>query len=238
VLRVAMARIIAVEDEPDLQLVLDYNLTQAGHQVTVFGSGREALLAIRAKPPDLVLLDLMLPDIGGAELCRELKRHPATRQIAIVMLTAKGEEVDRVVGFELGVDDYITKPFSIRELVLRISAVLRRGQEPLANDVVEFGDLRIESAAHRVWVDNQECQLTALEFKLLAHLHARRGRVLSRESLLDAVWGITAEVTTRTVDAHVKRLREKLGRAAIYVETVRGIGYRFASDPAAPSTDD
>jgi two-component system phosphate regulon response regulator PhoB len=180
------------------------------------------------------LLDLMLPDIAGTEVCRQLKEAQDTRGIAVVMLTARGEEIDRVVGFELGADDYVVKPFSIRELLLRIQAVLRRGKREETPDherMVEFGRLKIDRAAHRVWVDTGEIDLTALEFKLLITLYERRNRVQTRSSLLDDVWGIQAEITTRTVDTHVKRLREKLEEARDYIETVRGVGYRFVATP-------
>jgi two-component system phosphate regulon response regulator PhoB len=182
----------------------------------------------------LVLLDLMLPDMSGTEVCRTIKDNPATRTLPVVMLTARGEEIDRVVGFEIGADDYITKPFSVRELVLRIRAVLRRRELPPGEAAsIEFGNLRIDRAAHRVWVDGEEVELTALEFKLLVTLYERRNRVQSRGALLDQVWGIETKISTRTVDAHVKRLREKMGNARDYIETVRGVGYRFAEIPVA-----
>ena len=228
-----MARILVVEDEKDLQEVLSYNLRQAGHTVTVVGGGREALTAVPEQRPDLVLLDLMLPDVSGVEICRKLKGDNATRDIPIVMVTAKGDEVDRVVGFELGADDYVVKPYSLRELLLRVEAVLRRVSPPATGTrgVMVFGKLRLDRDAHRVWVDEQEVTLTALELRLLATLLERRGRVQSRPSLLDDVWGMSGEVTTRTVDTHVKRLREKLGDAGLYIETVRGVGYRFTPAP-------
>jgi two-component system phosphate regulon response regulator PhoB len=194
--------------------------------------GEEGLRLARAHRPDLVCLDLMLPDVSGLDVCKTLKQDPATKDIPILMLTAKGEEIDRVVGFELGADDYLVKPFSVRELLLRIQAILRRtAAEPGTPSLIEFGTLRIDREAHRVWVARQEVQLTALEFKLLVTLHERRDRVQTREVLLDDVWGIQADITTRTVDTHVKRLREKLGSAGEYVETVRGVGYRFAAAP-------
>ena len=234
-----MARILVVEDEKDLQEVLAYNLRQAGHTAVVVGTGREALAAIPEQRPDLVLLDLMLPDVSGIEICRKLKGDPATRDLPIVMVTAKGDEVDRVVGFELGADDYVVKPYSLRELLLRVDAVLRR-TSPAAGPVgsrgvLLFGKLRVDRDAHRVWVDEEEITLTALELRLLSTLLERRGRVQSRPALLDDVWGMSGEVTTRTVDTHVKRLREKLGGAGPYIETVRGVGYRFtpASDHSA-----
>jgi two-component system phosphate regulon response regulator PhoB len=227
-----MARILVIEDERDLLKVLEFNFHQAGHEVLAALSGREGLQLAREKHPDLILLDLMLPDIAGPEICRALKREPRMRSIPVLMLTAKGEEVDRIVGFELGAEDYVVKPFSVRELLLRIDAILRRVNEtPAAEAPIEFGRLRIDRQAHRVWVDDKSIELTAIEFKLLVTLYDRKNRVQSRTALLDDVWGIVADVTTRTVDTHVKRLREKLGPAGIYVETVRGVGYRFADSP-------
>jgi two-component system phosphate regulon response regulator PhoB len=228
-----MARILIIEDERDLQTVLEYNFRQAGHEVLQALRGEEGLRLAREHRPELICLDLMLPDLPGTDICRTLKQDPATRAIPVLMLTAKGEEVDRVVGFELGADDYVVKPFSVRELLLRVQAILRRtAPEPAATrPLIEFGRLRIDRDAHRAWVDGEELQLTALEFKLLVTLHDRRDRVQTRTVLLDDVWGIQADITTRTVDTHVKRLREKLGAAGDYVETVRGVGYRFAAAP-------
>jgi two-component system phosphate regulon response regulator PhoB len=229
-----MARILVVEDEPDLQRVLEYNLRQAGHEPISALRGRDAFDLVRTRRPDAIILDLMLPDISGTEICRTLKADSATRAIPVIMLTARGEEIDRVVGFELGADDYVVKPFSVRELLLRVQAVLRRGtaepeEEPAGR--VEFGVLTFDRAAHRAWVEAAEVELTALEFKLLVTLYDRRDRVQSRATLLDDVWGITADITTRTVDTHVKRLREKLAAARDYIETVRGVGYRFVAAP-------
>ncbi len=227
-----MARILVIEDEKDLQQVLAYNLRAAGHDVLTAGEGVEGLRLAREHRPDLVLLDLMLPDMPGTEICRTLKREPGTHDCAVVMVTAKGEEIDRVVGFELGADDYVVKPFSVRELLLRVQAILRRSwTDTPAAPVFEFGFLRVDRDAHRVWVHGKEIELTALEFKLLSTLHDRRNRVQTRGTLLSDVWGIDADITTRTVDTHVKRLREKLGDAGDYIETVRGVGYRFADEP-------
>jgi two-component system phosphate regulon response regulator PhoB len=229
-----MARLLVIEDEKDLQKVLEFNLRQAGHDVLTALRGREGLQLAREHHPDLVLLDLMLPDLAGTEICKALKQDAHTRDIAVLMLTAKGEEVDRIVGFELGADDYVVKPFSVRELLLRIEAILRRSTgEPAIEDLTEFGCLRIDRAAHRVWVESAEVELTALEFKLLTNLFERKNRVQSRAALLDDVWGIAADITTRTVDTHVKRLRQKLGAAGEYIETVRGVGYRFADSPSS-----
>jgi two-component system phosphate regulon response regulator PhoB len=227
-----MTSILVIEDEPDLQQVLDYNLRQAGHEVLLASRGAEGMRLCKTRTPDLVLLDLMLPDLPGTDVCRALRNDPHTRGVPILMLTAKGEEIDRVVGFELGADDYMTKPFSMRELLLRVAAVLRRARGDMdESSTVRFGRLRIDKAAHRVWVDEHEIELTSLEFKLLVMLHERKNRVQTRESLLEEVWGVAADITTRTVDTHVKRLREKLGAAADYIETVRGAGYRFAEAP-------
>lgn len=228
-----MARILVIEDERDIRDVLEYNLRQAGHNVELCANGRDGLRTARDSKPDLILLDLMLPDIPGTEVCKQLKQAPATRGAQIVMLTAKGEEIDRVIGFELGADDYVVKPFSVRELLLRIQAILRRGERKGAPaDEIEFGALKVDRGAHRAWVSGKEIDLTALEFKLLVTLYDRKNRVQTREALLSDVWDIQADITTRTVDTHVKRLREKLGLAGDYVETVRGVGYRFAESPA------
>jgi len=234
-------QILVVEDEEDLGELLAFNLRGAGFEPVVVRGGRAALTALEMPPlPDLILLDLMLPDLSGTEVCRRLRADPRTQSIPVLMLTARGEEIDRVVGFEVGADDYVTKPFSVRELMLRVRAVLRRGEgdparAPAAGKVPEaperFGLLRIDRGAHRAWVADSEITLTALELRLLTHLLARRGRVQTREQLLEDVWGYSPELTTRTVDTHVKRLREKLGQAASYIETVRGVGYRFAENP-------
>ncbi len=227
-----MARILVVEDEADLRHVLEFNLSEAGHDVQVAPTGADGLRIARETKPELVLLDIMLPDVSGLDVCRQLKSAQETSSMAVVMLTARGEEIDRVVGFEIGADDYVVKPFSVRELVLRIGAILRRaaGESETSDSVIEFGRLKMDREAHRVWVDGEEIELTALEFKLLVTLYDRRNRVQTRTVLLDVVWGIRADVTTRTVDTHVKRLREKLQGARDYVETVRGVGYRFVAD--------
>lgn len=230
-----MASILVVEDETDLQHVLQFNLAAAGHDVWTAGTGAEALRLVREKKPELVLLDIMLPDITGLDVCRQIKAQDSTKHISVMMLTARGEEIDRVVGFEIGADDYIVKPFSVRELTLRVAAVLRRKEAPVSDEAtISFGVLRMDRQAHRAWVDGVELDLTALEFKLLSTLYERRDRVQSRTVLLDVVWEIRADVTTRTVDTHVKRLREKLGAARDYIETVRGVGYRFVAAPPGP----
>jgi two-component system, OmpR family, phosphate regulon response regulator PhoB len=228
--------VLIVEDERDLSRVLAYNFKQAGFDVVCAMNGETALRALREERFDLVILDLMLPDLSGTEVCRRLKQNPETAAIPVLMVTAKGEEVDRIVGFELGADDYVVKPFSVRELILRARAVLRRADATDTADRFEFGRLRVDRAAHRAWVDEQEIALTALEFRLLMTLHDRRGRVLSRDLLLDEVWGAEADITTRNVDTHVKRVREKLGPAGDYIETVRGVGYRFRSEPVVASS--
>ena len=229
------SHILVVEDERDLCRVLAYNFEQAGFDVVTAADGETALRAAREEPFDLIVLDLMLPGIPGTEVCRRLKQNPQTAGTPILMLTARGEELDRVVGFELGADDYVVKPFSVRELVLRVQAILRRGSPGTKpEDSIRFGVLRIDRAAHRAWVDGAEVTLTAREFKLLLTFYDRRGRVLTRDALLDEVWGTDTEVTSRNVDTHVKRLREKLAGAGDYVETVRGVGYRFRYDPPEP----
>jgi two-component system phosphate regulon response regulator PhoB len=226
-----MAHVLVIEDEKDIQDVLEYNLRQAGHAVKLATTAKEGLRLARERCPDVVLLDLMLPDLAGTEVCRMLKGEAATRDAKVVMLTAKGEEIDRVVGFELGADDYVVKPFSVRELLLRIQAVLRRGGVEVDDSQINFGVLRVDRRAHRAWVDGAEVELTALELKLLVTLHDRKNRVQTRDALLDDVWGSEVVITSRTVDTHVKRLREKLGAAGNYIQTVRGVGYRFASSP-------
>lgn len=235
-----MTKIAIIDDERDILHVLEFNLTSAGYEVVTAENGRDGLRVVQQSKPDLVILDLMLPDISGTEVCRILRESPEGRTLPILMVSAKGEEIDRVVGFELGADDYVTKPFSVRELSLRIRALLRRSK-PVANPKrtqhIEFGVLRVDRDAHRVWVEEEEVVLTALEFKLLTTLHERKNRVQSRGALLEHVWGMHAHISTRTVDAHVKRLREKLGNARDYVETVRGVGYRFKESPDAPSDD-
>ncbi|MEZ4400759.1 MAG: response regulator transcription factor [Kofleriaceae bacterium] len=226
-------RVLIVEDEVDLATTLEYNLHREGYQVTVAHTGAAALTAAMAEPgPDVVVLDLMLPDLPGTEVCRRLREHERTRDLPILMCTAKDTEIDRVVGFEVGADDYVVKPFSVRELALRVRALLRRSnRSDVEAESLRFGRLRIDREAHRVWIDEVEVTLTALEFRLLYTFLSRKGRVQSREALLSDVWGIDAEVTTRTVDTHVKRLREKLGEVGDYIETLRGVGYRFRDQP-------
>jgi len=226
-------RILLVDDEADIVELLEYNLRQAGYTVVTARDGASALAEIRRQRPDIILLDLMLPDIAGTEICRRLRRDASTATIPVIMITARGEEIDRVVGFEIGADDYIVKPFSPRELVLRIGAVLRRTSAPekqTPGERFRIGTLEVDVPQHRVTVDEEEIALTALEFKLLYDLVSRPGRVQTRDSLLERVWGYAPGVETRTVDTHVKRLREKLGSARDYIETVRGVGYRVKTD--------
>ncbi len=228
-----MAVILVVDDERDLVSLLDFNLRQAGFDTLLATSGQEADQLLRRHVPDLVLLDLMLPDIPGTEICRTVKSDPRTRHVPVIMLTAKSDELDKLVGFELGADDYVTKPFSVRELVLRVRAVLRRagGISPAAATQAPVGPLRVDVESHRAYVGDDEVDLTPLEFRLIVTFMSRVGRVQSREQLLLDVWEVSSEVETRTVDTHVKRLREKLGGARNQLETVRGIGYRLV-EPA------
>jgi two-component system phosphate regulon response regulator PhoB len=228
--------ILIVEDERDVQTILEFNLKEAGFETLRASNGEDALAWLRARVPDLVLLDLMLPDMSGTEVCRRLKSDPRTSAVPVVVLTARGAELDRVVGFELGADDYVAKPFSVRELVLRIRAVLRRTSAPAAPErpVVTIGPIRLDREAHRVTVEGREIDLTPIEFKLLGTLMDRAGRVQSRERLLGDVWELSDGVETRTVDTHVKRLRDKLAPAEELIETVRGLGYRFAQVESRP----
>ncbi|BDG04002.1 response regulator [Anaeromyxobacter oryzae] len=227
-----MTSVLLVDDERDLLSLVDFNLRAAGFETLLATTGEQALAHLRRRVPDLVLLDVMLPDVSGTEVCRRIKSDARTRHVPVVMLTAKGEEVDRVVGFELGADDYVTKPFSVRELVLRLKAVLRRGAGgPAERPPESVGPIRIDVDAHRAFADGVEIPLTPLEFKLLLTLMSRLGRVQSREQLLEDVWDMSSEVETRTVDTHVKRLREKLGSGRDLLETVRGVGYRLV-DPS------
>lgn len=223
--------ILIVDDEHELARTVGYNLEQEGFSTRHADTGKAALDAAASAPaPDLILLDLMLPDMAGTEVCRELRRAEQTRSTPILFLTARDNEIDRVVAFELGADDYVAKPFSVRELTLRVRALLRRAKTTKGSTPVgeqNFERLRVDPDAHQVWVDGAEVSLTALEFRLLHTLLTRRGRVQTRSQLLEDVWGVHADVTTRTVDTHVKRLREKLGEAGSYVETIRGVGYRF-----------
>ena len=232
--------ILIVDDEDDLRDLLEINLQRERFETVTACTGEEALKMASRHRPCLIVLDLMLPDMSGVEVCRRLRAKPKTENTPIIMLTAKGEEIDRVVGFEVGADDYVVKAsFSIREFVLRVRALLRRGGAKSSTSVatpttgsgsaaVEM--LHIDDAAHRVFVSGEEVKLTLTEFKLLQTLYTRPGRVQTRGGLLQDVWGMPADLNTRTVDTHVKRLREKLGEGSVYIETVRGIGYRFNAE--------
>ena len=227
-------KILIIEDEPDIRTTLEYNLRKDDFDVIGFGSLGEARAAINSSSFSMILLDLMLPDGSGLDLCREIKGNKELSSTPIIILTAKDDEVDKVVGFELGADDYVTKPFSVRELILRIKAVLKRGVAPKAELVEverQFGDLTIDVDSHEVFVNSVQVTLTALEFRLLKQLVDRRGRVQSRDQLLSDVWGYSSDVTTRTVDTHIKRLREKLGTMGKYIQTIRGVGYKFSRKP-------
>jgi DNA-binding response OmpR family regulator len=224
-------RILVVDDEPDALEILGFKLKEAGFIALFAKDGAKALAAARDERPALIVLDLMLPEIDGLEVCRVLRRDPATAAIPIIMLTARAAEMDRVIGLELGADDYVTKPFSPRELVLRIRKLLARakaGDEPLAQ--LRFGELEINVPRHEVMIKGQVIDLTATEFKLLEILARRRGRVQTRDRLLQDVWGYDNPIDSRTVDTHMRRLREKIGAAADYLETIRGVGYRFKAE--------
>jgi two-component system phosphate regulon response regulator PhoB len=221
-------KILVVDDEPEAVELVEFNLKQAGFDVVAAGDGSAALKKTRELLPGLVVLDLMLPEMDGLEVCKMLRRAPATATIPILMLTAKAAEIDRVLGLELGADDYLTKPFSPRELVLRVKNLLQRGRgEPETIEKLKFGDLLIDLPRHLVTLRGKPMSLTATEFKLLTVLAQRRGRVQSREQLLRDVWEYNSLIDTRTVDTHMRRLREKLGSASKYLDTVRGVGYRF-----------
>ncbi|MGD9505222.1 MAG: response regulator [Syntrophobacteraceae bacterium] len=219
--------VLIVEDDRDILQLLTYNLKAAGFEIATCQDGYEALAEVRRQLPDIVLLDLLLPGLDGLEICKELKRGQETKNTPVIMITARGEEVDRVVGLELGADDYVVKPFSPRELILRIKAVLRRSTPHDAESVWQEDGLRLEMEAHRATVDGDEVSLTATEFKLLSELVRNKGKVQTRDQLLDKVWGYHFNGYARTVDTHVRRLRQKLSRHADRIETIRGVGYRF-----------
>ena len=223
-------KIYIIEDEPDIRETLKYNFSNEGFKVFTAPDGEQALSDIKKVLPEVLILDLMLPGLSGLDVCKSIRADDDIKDMSIIMLTAKGEEIDRVIGFELGADDYVTKPFSVRELILRVKVLLKKQRESLAqNKLVTFGPIRMNLDAHELRVNDKEIVLTALEFKLLQHLVKRKGRVQTREQLLGDVWGYSAEVTTRTVDTHIKRLREKLGNTADYIQTIRGVGYRFSN---------
>ena len=222
-------KVLIVDDEPDALELVAFNLREAGYEVATAADGEQALKQARALLPQLIVLDLMLPEIDGLEVCKLLRRDPQTARIPIVMLTAKAAEIDRVLGLEMGADDYVTKPFSPRELVLRVKRLLRAPPEEKTARF-QWKDLVVDAERHEVLVKGKVVELTATEFKLLTLLAERRGRVQSREQLLQDVWGYDNLIDTRTVDVHMRRLREKLGPAAKYLDTVRGVGYRFVSE--------
>ena len=225
-----MTRILVIEDEQDLGTLLEYNLRADGHEAEVVRTGAAGISKAKSWKPDLILLDLMLPDIAGGEVAR-LLREGESRKTPIIMVTARGEESDRVRGLELGADDYVVKPFSVKELLLRVKAVLRRqADEPKGEQKkLSKGAIALDVDRHEVRVSDKLVVLTALEFRLLKTFLARPGRVQTRETLLSDVWGIDADITTRTVDTHIKRLREKLGPAGDVIETIRGVGYKLTS---------
>ena len=245
--RASERRVLVIEDEPDIRDLLSYNLQTGGFQVKTADTAQRGLVLFESFAPDVILLDLMLPDLPGTEVCRRIRARTTGTQPAIIILTAKGEEIDRVVGFEVGADDYVVKPFSVRELLLRVNAVLRgrsiAGAGPQARQLAgaaalapaepsrkkfTVGPLRVDVDGHYVFVKQNEIHVSAIEMRLLVYLISHLGRVRSREDLLEDVWGYKPGVSTRTVDTHVKRLRDKLGSAGSLIETVRGTGYRLA----------
>ena len=235
--RMANAHILVVDDEPDISALVAYHLARESYRVRTAASGPEAIRAVELERPDLVVLDLMLPGMSGLQVLEELRRRPETQEIPVILLTARREEQDRIAGLRQGADDYVAKPFSPQELILRVGAVLRRVQQaPPAGKggkVVRVGPFTVDTGAARAAVDGAELDLTPTEYRLLLTLMERRGRVQSRRQLLEAVWEVTANIATRTVDMHVQRLRNKVGEHADWIETVRGFGYRFRTDPPA-----
>ncbi|MEW5895605.1 MAG: response regulator transcription factor [Candidatus Omnitrophota bacterium] len=223
--------ILIVEDDKHISKLIRYNLEREGFSCVTVITGEEALSVVDREPVDLILLDIMLPTIDGFETCKRIRQQKNTAHIPVIILTARGEEIDRIIGFELGADDYMVKPFSPRELILRVKAILRRGRaaEP-ERDILTAGRIIIDISRHSVRIDDVKVELSPMEFELLKTLMKRKGRVQSREVLLDDVWGLSSEVTTRTVDTHIKLLRHKLGSSARMIETVRGIGYRISDE--------
>ncbi|MCL1888945.1 MAG: response regulator transcription factor [Desulfovibrionaceae bacterium] len=222
--------ILVVEDEKDIRELLAFNLKREGFTVLEAGDGERALPLAQEKKPGLILLDLMLPGLDGLSVCKALKRDEVTAGIPLIMLTAKGEEVDRIVGLELGAEDYVVKPFSVREVILRIRAVLRRGEDTLAA-LLRCGEITLDTEKHKALAEGMPLELTITEFRLLEDLLRHKGRARSREQLLNTVWGYSFEGYARTVDTHVRRLRAKLGKAANLIETIRGLGYRAKEQP-------
>lgn len=224
-----MTEILIIEDEKDIAETLEYSLKKEGYRVARAHDGLNGLTKAEEKHPALILLDLMLPGLDGLEICRRLKKNPQTANIPIIMLTAKSEESDKLVGLELGADDYVTKPFSLKEVVARVKTILRRHEKPLPppQTILKFKDLEIDPEKHEVRSGGKNVELTAKEFQLLYYLASNPGRVFGRDRLLDAVWGIEVAIETRTVDVHMRRLREKLGKAGKHLTTIRGVGYKF-----------
>jgi two-component system phosphate regulon response regulator PhoB len=225
----ATQRVLVVDDEPDITGLVAYHLAKGGYRVSTAANGRDALRAAREERPDLIVLDLMLPGLSGYEVLAELRRRDETRDVGVIVLTARKDEPDRIKGLSLGADDYLSKPFSPQELLLRVTAVLRRLAAPAvaAGGLVTAGPITLDKTAHRATVNGQTLDLTATEFRLLATLIERQGRVQSRAQLLETVWQAQPDIQTRTVDMHVQRLRQKLGKAGVAIETVRGAGYRL-----------
>ncbi len=221
--------ILVVEDDADILQLLSYNLRAAGFDVQTCVDGNGVMELIRTFSPDLVILDLMLPGVDGLEICRRLKQDSGLRSIPVIILTARGEEIDRIVGLELGADDYVVKPFSPRELILRIKAILRRSVSiPDRDAVLQSGGVRVDLDGYKVTVDGENVELTATEFRLMVELIRNPGKVLTRDQLLHHVWGYEFDGYARTVDTHIRRLRQKLGDYSAWIETVRGVGYRFS----------
>jgi two-component system phosphate regulon response regulator PhoB len=233
------SQILVVDDEPDIAALVAYHLARASYRVRTATDGAEALRAVETQVPDLIVLDLMLPGLSGLDVLRELRRRPETTALPVILLTARREEKDRIEGLEIGADDYVAKPFSPQELILRVGAVLRRSAQlprgEATGRTIRVGPFVVDAGAVRVEVDGRDLELTPTEFRLLQVLMERRGRVQSRRKLLESVWGVTANIATRTVDMHVQRLRMKLGPEAAWIETVRGFGYRFRSESQAAS---
>ena len=224
-------KILIVEDDKHISKLVKYNLEKCDYECTISSTGEKALHILKEQAVDLIILDIMLPEMNGFDVCRSVKQEPSLKSIPIIMLTAKGEETDRIVGLELGADDYIVKPFSPRELVLRVKAILKRGKvEEVKKDILSIGEININIPRHEVTVKGKEVTLTPIEFKLLKTLIERQGRVQTREVLLSDVWNIYTQVDTRTVDTHIKRLRIKLGKPGNIIATVRGLGYKLKDE--------
>jgi len=228
---VSKDKILLVEDEPDLLQTLAFNFENESYKVSKAVNGKEAMKFLEDDDSiSLVILDLMLPDMSGLDICRRIRATDNLKDILVIMVTAKGEEVDRVVGFEVGADDYVVKPYSVRELLLRVGGMLKRSsKENQSNDkdLVEYEDLKIDNNKHKVYLSDEKISLTSKEFKLLKHLLLKADKVQSRDNLLEKVWGYNNDVTTRTVDTHIKRLRSKIGKYGDKIETIRGEGYLF-----------